>query len=480
VLVIDEREGPTRFPRGQSHDEPTRRLPHQLRARFPILPRTLVPRDELWRRLDAATSGPLTMVVAPAGAGKTLGAAGWIRSRGLADSAVWVTVTPELDADALSSLLGQASDRPDGLLVLDDAHRLPADAASLLDQRLTGDPESLHVLLLTRWDLPLSRLVPELLGHMTVLRGEALRLTSDELAALVREHARNDSPEVVEAVGDLADGWCAIAVLAAKAVRAERDPVGAARRMLHHTWPVGDRVLDEAFASLTSRQRHLLLCVASEPLLSPSVARHLTQDPGADEALDELESTGLLVTRHESRNGPVRGASDPDGTIAIHALLREVIQRRIRAGGVDVVRASSSVRRAVASDVAQGDLTDAFRRLLAMDCAPDVVELLTSHGIVLAERGALTGLRGFLVRHADAVEGRPLAFLPIALERWWAGDAKAATPWLLRFLAWTGTRGESATSPTPGPTVMAATSSRRWWYGRMCGRAAWPPAWSSG
>jgi ATP/maltotriose-dependent transcriptional regulator MalT len=443
--------------------EPPQRLPHQIRARFPILPRTLVPREDVWQRLDAATTGNVTVVVAPAGAGKTLGAAGWIASRGLSDSTVWVTVTPEVDSDALSTLLDRGTDRPDRLLVLDDAHRLPADAMALLDQRLATEPDSLHVLMLARWDLPLTRLVPELLGHMSVLRGGALRLTSDELAALVREHARTDSPEVVEAVGELADGWCAIAVLAAKAVRGDRDPVGAARRMLHRTWPVGDRVLDEAFSSLTSRQRHLLLCVASEPSLTPAVARHLTQDPGAEQALDELESTGLLVTRHEHRSGPLReGAADQESTIAIHPLLREVIQRRIRAGGVDVVRASASVRRAVSADVAQGDLADAFRRLLAMDCATDVVNLLASHGILLAERGALVGLRGFLVRHAAAVEQCPSAFLAIALERWWAGDAHGAAPWLHRFLARAPSTDDSG---APRPSA-AATSG----LGQACAR----------
>ncbi|WP_240755620.1 LuxR C-terminal-related transcriptional regulator [Nocardioides iriomotensis] len=425
------------------------RLPRQVRARFPILPRTLVPREDLWSRLDAATSGPLTMVVAPAGAGKTLGTAGWIQSRGIGESTVWVTVTPDLDAEAVSSLMATGSPgRPEGLLVLDDAHRLSPDAVSLIDHLLTTDPGSLHVLLLARWDLPLSRLVPELLGHLAVLRGGALRLTPPELAALVREHARTDSPEVVEAVGELADGWCAIAVLAAKAVRADRDPVGAARRMLHQALPVGDRVLDEAFASLTSRQRHLLLCVAGEPQVSAATARHLTQDPGADQALDELESTGLLVTRHEQRDGPFPSRrGDPESTVSIHALLREVIQRRIRAGGVDVVRASASVRRAVTSDVAQGDVADAFRRLSALDCTTDVVGLLASHGIDLAERGALVGLRGFLTRRAATVDKVPPAFLPVALERWWAGDSKAAAPWLHRYLSWAAANVDEPGTP---------------------------------
>ena len=49
-------------------------------AGVPRLPRTYVPRNELWRRLDAAGDSAVVTLVAPAGAGKTLGVAGWLRN----------------------------------------------------------------------------------------------------------------------------------------------------------------------------------------------------------------------------------------------------------------------------------------------------------------------------------------------------------------------------------------------------------------
>src|SRR5687767_14574141 len=46
----------------------------------PRLPRVYVPRRRLWQQLDRAVRGSaVTMLVAPVGAGKTLGVGGWLR-----------------------------------------------------------------------------------------------------------------------------------------------------------------------------------------------------------------------------------------------------------------------------------------------------------------------------------------------------------------------------------------------------------------
>ena len=159
----------------------------------PRLPRMYVPRQRLFETLDHATGdtgAAVTLLVAPAGAGKTLGVSGWLRQRDRADDAVWVHADPTWDAARLAEVLGDGS----RLVVVDDAHTLPSAALRLVDHRLTDAPETLRLLLLSRWDLPLTRLVPELLGHLTILRGDLLRMDDEESAALVVEHARTDRP----------------------------------------------------------------------------------------------------------------------------------------------------------------------------------------------------------------------------------------------------------------------------------------------
>src|SRR4051812_33240861 len=156
-------------------------------SRVPRLPRGYVPRRRLWARLDRLSNRPLTLLVGPVGAGKTLGVAGWVRERALERPeplmvnqwALWVQAdrswstaklldlldlaagaTPRAPADGLThpvstsgrgrTVGGQpqalrSSGAPEGrpqLVVLDDAHLLPPSALAALDRRLSDAPDS--------------------------------------------------------------------------------------------------------------------------------------------------------------------------------------------------------------------------------------------------------------------------------------------------------------------------------------------------
>src|SRR6478752_143991 len=199
-------------------------------GRLPALPRAYVPRTRLWEQLDNATESAVTLLVGPGGSGKTLGIAGWLRRTGRAADATWVTADAGWDADRLLPLLRRTTDAGPALVVVDDAHRLPLPTIRALDALLDTDPESFRVLLASRWDLPFTRLAPELLGHLTMLRGELLRLDETETDALVAAHARTDAPEVARAIAGRTQGWCAAVVLTARAVGATPDPVESAQR----------------------------------------------------------------------------------------------------------------------------------------------------------------------------------------------------------------------------------------------------------
>jgi ATP/maltotriose-dependent transcriptional regulator MalT len=313
----------------------------------------------------------VTLLVAPVGAGKTLGVVGWLHT-GSHPDAVWIAASPDLSLDSMRRLTSQTgTDGQPRLLVVDDAQLLSGAVLAYLDDRLSEDPRSLRLLLISRWDLPLTRLVPELLGDLTVLRGDLLRLDEDEVAALVSEHARTDSAEVCAAISARADGWCAAVVLAARAVAGEPDPVAAAQRLMSSS-SVVDKVASEVFAALTARQRHLLLCLAGEEIASPALARHLSRDQDAGRLLEDLESTGLLVTRYVDAWLPFDGfdteheRSDAAQKFRLHPLLVEVARRRLASGGVDVERARATVRRAVALDLDRGEMHEALRRLIAI------------------------------------------------------------------------------------------------------------------
>lgn len=388
---------------------------------LPRLPRAYVPRRRLWSRLDVAVQGAATLLVGPGGAGKTLGVAGWLQETGRAGSTTWVRGDASWTPDRLLPLLD-----PERLVVVDDAHELPLATILAVDARLDADPDSLRLLLLSRWDLPFTRLSAELLGQYTVLRGGLLRLDDEESEALVAAHVPAGAAAIARVIAGRTQGWCAAVVMTARAVAASPDPVGHARRYAEEGTPIADRVASEVFATLQPRQRHLLLCVGAEPVVTPELAVHLTHDPLAVEALAELEATGLLVTRLPDSEG---------ARYAIHPLLAEVVRRRTAAGGVDVMRAVATVQRAVRLDVAAGTTERAFARLVAIGDHAGAAALLATDGPALLLRGHGGAINAWALAHPSAVDVAPASWFTVALERWFTDAVSCARHWLDRIVA---------------------------------------------
>ena len=402
----------------------------------PRLPRVYLPRRRLWERLDEATRGAVTLLVAPSGAGKSLGVGGWLRfsSEPQARDAVWVAGDDKLTSARLRLLISKESGQrnvagPPRLVIVDDAHLLPSSTVRMLDQRLNAAPDTMRVLLLSRWDLPLTRLVPELLGDFTTLRGDLLRLDDTECATLIQEHARSADPRVIRVVSERAQGWCAAVVLAARSIAGAPDPYAAAERLADEAVPVADQIAREVFSALTQRQRHLLLCVASQGVVDVGMAAHLSHDVGARDVLTELEATGL-VTRMPSATGEEGHAT----RFRIHPLLTEVIRRRLLAGGVDVQRAQGTVIRAVRLDLARRRPDDAFSLLVSMRAYDEAAEVLAARGVQMLFANRAASVLDFARSHPDVVQKHPEVWFALALERWWADDVPGARHWMERII----------------------------------------------
>lgn len=406
----------------------------------PMLPRTYVEPARLWRALDDAADCPVIEVVGPAGSGKTLGVAGWLERRA-APAALparpaepqrqWWTVAPDLTPHQLRELIrdparaatdvpGQASVRR---VVLDNAERLSPACVRELQVVLDASPEGLRLILLSRWDLPLRRLGPMLLGTMSVVRGDVMRLADDEARRLVLLHARRCRPELVDAIVDQARGWRAAVVLAARAARTlgEGTEVDRAAFGLSASRLVGH----EAFASLGPRERHVLLSVCHEDLVTGSTAAHLSQDPDALEIMVELEETGLLVQREPGPGwtGPVEDA------FRIHPILVQVARGQLAEGGPEAERAHACVARAALSDVARGDIGTGLRRAYDSAGEQGAVAALARHGVDAVVRGDGPVVDVLVRRCAGAVEAEPQAWVAAAVERWLAGDVETAARW---------------------------------------------------
>jgi LuxR family transcriptional regulator, maltose regulon positive regulatory protein len=362
----------------------------------PVLPRDYVVRTRLWGRLDQARGSAVTVVVAPLGAGKTLGVAGWLRHTGHAGETRWKASSHDLSVDDIRRLTGRyAPPSPPPLVVLDDAHRLSTDVIGYLDHELTHDPEALRVVLVSRSDLGLTRHVTELLGDLTEVRADVMRLDEDETAALVTQHVPAHSPATVLAVLEWSHGWCAAAALAVRALATSTDVPGTARSLTAVTTAGG--VTTGTLSSLSSSQRHLLLCIADEPVISVPLARQLTGDAQAGRHLRGLESTGLVVSSRPVVAGAPPGADDGDGELEyhLHPVLRAEARRRLQGGALDATRARAAVRKAVADDGRRDVPDDGMRRLVAVgavgavDSAVAVPEGLVTPSLRPRERDVL-------------------------------------------------------------------------------------------
>ena len=202
-------------------------------------------------------------------------------------------------------------------------------------------------------------------------------------------------------------------------------------------------MVTEVFSTLTERQRHLLLSLGAEQTVTVSAAAHLSHDPRAGELLDDLEATGLLVTRSGvsgTRIPPASadpeepaGEDEPPIVFKIHPLLAEVTRRRLVVGGVDVARARGAVLRAVHLDLARGDIAPSFRRLVVYGEVGEAARVLAEHGLALQLSGHGAAIRRFARAHPTEIDENPETWFSVAYERWTAGDVNTAGHWMDRI-----------------------------------------------
>ncbi len=266
-----------------------------------------VPRPHLVARLRAGLDGPLTLLCAPAGFGKTSLALQSLDGYGAA--VAWLSLEPDdgevtrfahyllaaivraapplapaiapllhsspLDLLAtMATLVNLLNERDAALvLVLEDYHTLdapPVDEA--LSWLLAHQPPTLRLLITSREDppLPLARLRAR--GWLTELRGADLRFSTAEAAALIGHLTGLVlSPPQAEALTARTEGWAAGLQLASLALRESAD-------------------VDGLIASLRGTHRLIFDYLTDEVLLAqpPEIQQFLLQTCILDRLCDEL------------------------------------------------------------------------------------------------------------------------------------------------------------------------------------------------
>ena len=323
---------------------------HRAKLRRPATAEHYVYRARLLDLLEEVVRNRLTLVVAPAGTGKTSLVAGWAAESstptawlslddtdcdgvqfwsavmaalealapGCGDRALAMLRRPGARAGAVDQLLTdlEALVRPPSVLVIDDFHSVDVDDFVLesVTRFVRNQPGWLRVVLVSRREprLPIDRMRSR--GQLGEIRFAELRFSTDEAVELMTRLSPDLPAERIEAAVERADGWATSLQLAALAARSLRAQTVAPGPGFDDNVLVQDYVLHEVLANEAPEVIDMLSAVAVVPRVNPSLAHALTDRPDAGELLRTAEARGLFVTRR-----------DVDGWFELHALVRGVL-----------------------------------------------------------------------------------------------------------------------------------------------------------
>src|SRR6516164_6175048 len=291
-----------------------------------------VERTRLHDLLRQGCTLPLTLVVAPAGWGKSTLVADWLRHDQVA--AGWVSIDGgdddpkrfwrylllaaaqaapgaggaalrRLDAagsdvlrDVLPTFVNEmtSSDAP-LVLVLDDYHLVTsAQVHESVSTLLDRCPPQLHLVLITRADppLPLSRM--RVRGELAELRAEDLRFSPGEAAEFFTGRLGSQLPErdVLRLLART-EGWAAGLQLAALRLRDRADPSAFIDRFTGADWHIVNYLGEEVLTSQTPLVREFLLVTSVLNRMCAPLCDALTGRSDGAELISEIHRANLFL-----------------------------------------------------------------------------------------------------------------------------------------------------------------------------------------
>ena len=335
---------------------------HLLTTKISVPPARLnmVTRPRLLQRMNAAVRGTITLIVAPAGWGKTTLLSAWYAdpSHGTLPLA-WVSLdasdndptrfwtyviaalntlhpgvgetplalfyassSPPIEA-VLTSLLNGLIQLPmETVLVLDDYHLIESqsihDALTFLLEHL---PPNTHLVLASRSDplLPLARLRAR--GALTELRAANLRFTSEETTAFLTEVMGLPlSAEEVAALEARTEGWIAGLHLAALSLQGRDDVGGFIAAFTGSHRYVVDFLVEEVLLRQPEEVQDFLLQTCLLDRLCGPLCDAVREQNDSRRLLDQVEQTNLFLIALDDERRWYR----------YHHLFAEVLQSRLQ------------------------------------------------------------------------------------------------------------------------------------------------------
>jgi LuxR family maltose regulon positive regulatory protein len=424
----------------------------------PLTAPRLVARPRLLALLETGAHGPLTLVAAPAGAGKTTVLGAWTASRRLPGPVAWLSLDsddneparfwsyvlaalrqsgavpadgalrrlaprPGADEPFLPSLVNGLAELPTPVvLVLDDVHEL-THAAVLEGLRflLRYAPPQLRLVLASRADppLPLQRML--LSGELTQVRAADLAFTVAEVAELLADHQARPglSDDDLALLQERTEGWAAGLRLVALSLQRERDPHRFVTELAGDNRSIADYLVGEVLDRLPAELRTFLLRTSVVDELNGDLANALTGRPDGEWTLARLERANAFVVALGSRRAWYR----------YHELFAGLLRYELRRVAPDEV--AGLHRRAARWYGAQGLTLRAVEQELTAGDWRHAADLMAERGLGLVLRGEAATLRQLLGRlPVELVQADPELALLAAADRIASDDLDGASAYL--------------------------------------------------
>jgi LuxR family maltose regulon positive regulatory protein len=309
--------------------------PVEAKLAVPSLRRGVVDRARIRQALDGGEDATLTLVVAPAGYGKTTAVRSWCARENAALAWVnldagdndpvqlWRYIATAVDRAraglgrgmlrrlgvaggaveaAIDELMNEAAGLGSNLrIVLDDIEAVKsAECLSLIDYALGHVPPNVRVVLISRVDpaLRLARL--RAAGALAEVRGADLRFTAAEaLELLVVRGQLELGREEIDALVERTGGWPAALVLAWLWLRTVEDPAQAVEAFGGDHRFVADYLSNEVLTALDEDTRVFLYGIAVLGEFTADLCDGVLDRADSAVRLAELERSNLFVSGTE-------------------------------------------------------------------------------------------------------------------------------------------------------------------------------------
>jgi len=335
----------------------------------------VVVRQRLLDRVQEGTRGPLTLIGAPAGSGKTVLASSWVSAGHAPGRVTWISLEsaddqpgvfwtyvleglarsgvqlPPVTLPARAHTTGRSlltrlsaclSDQAEpSVLVLDNVEVLGPGLIADVDFLLRHSTPQLRVVAISRTDPPLPLHRYRLAGWLTEIRLDELAFTVPETQAMLAEYGARLGLDGVELLVRRTEGWAAGLRLAAMSLPGwdHQESQEIVRRFDGGRHDVAEYFLAEVLDAQPAGVREFLLRTSVADRLPPELADELSGRSDSARLLHDLAQANVFVLPAD------------DGAFRYHSLFRDLLRTQLaRRPADEVVRLHRRAARWLAAD----------------------------------------------------------------------------------------------------------------------------------